>query len=346
MADNRTKRSATKSTAQPMAAKSDTQKWNIPPQQRPLSSSSSTTPSAPLISSKTSAAIDALFDSGYDSQTVSKSSIDFDADFDSKCVISDAKSTSSMSATTTTSVADIDRKSAEHKWSDSGVSIATDSGLNLDEEFADQSAYDGDDSAGGLVGRSGGAVSLREAFTPDQDGDTYLHLAIIQGLADVAYALIRMAPDPDFLDATNHLSQTPLHLAALTGQSHIVRRLVISGATVDLRDRHGNTALHIACAQSDYTAVCQLISPIRDRELHSAHVVNYTVDSQHLPVHYLELRNYEGETSLHLAAYHKNKNIIELLVKCGVDVNAQVVNLSYALLCGSISGEWVLWWVS
>ncbi|CAG2176521.1 unnamed protein product, partial [Oppiella nova] len=39
------------------------------------------------------------------------------------------------------------------------------------------------------------------------------------------------------------------------------------------------------------------------------------------------------ETSLHLAAYHKNKNIIELLVKCGVDVNAQVVNLSYALLC-------------
>ncbi|CAG2181050.1 unnamed protein product, partial [Oppiella nova] len=102
-----------------------------------------------------------------------------------------------------------------------------------------------------------------------------------------------MAPDPDFLDATNHLSQTPLHLAALTGQSHIVRRLVISGATVDLRDRHGNTALHIACAQSDYTAVCQLISPIRDRELHSAHVVNYPVDSQHLPVHYLELRNYE-----------------------------------------------------
>jgi ankyrin repeat protein len=34
-----------------------------------------------------------------------------------------------------------------------------------------------------------------------------------------------------------------------------------------------------------------------------------------------------GETCIHLAAYNTNKNIIELLVKSGADVNAQVIHL-------------------
>ena len=88
--------------------------------------------------------------------------------------------------------------------------------------------------------------------------------------------------------------QTPLHLSALTRQTTIVRRLIISGATVDLRDRHGNTALHIACAQSDLDTVYQILAPISEKEKMIANVVNYPINVKPLPVHFLELMNYEG----------------------------------------------------
>jgi ankyrin repeat protein len=70
--------------------------------------------------------------------------------------------------------------------------------------------------------------------------------------------------------------------------------LIISGATIDLRDRHGNTALHVACAQSDFDSVQAIILPIHEREIRAADVVNYPIDVQRLPNDLLELRNYEG----------------------------------------------------
>ena len=83
-------------------------------------------------------------------------------------------------------------------------------------------------------------------------------------------------------------------MAALTRQPYIVRRLIISGATVDLRDRHGNTALHIACAQSDLDSVIQILSPITEKEVIDTKVVNYPITAHHLPNEFLELRNYDG----------------------------------------------------
>lgn len=42
-----------------------------------------------------------------------------------------------------------------------------------------------------------------------------------------------MAPEPIYLDIQNDDAQTPIHLAALTGQSEIVRRLLVAGAEVN-----------------------------------------------------------------------------------------------------------------
>lgn len=41
-------------------------------------------------------------------------------------------------------------------------------------------------------------------------------------------------------------SQTPLHLALIVGNFPAVEVLLREGASVLLRDRHGNTALHLA----------------------------------------------------------------------------------------------------
>ena len=84
-------------------------------------------------------------------------------------------------------------------------------------------------------------------------------------------------------------------MAALTRQPQVVRRLIISGATVDLRDRHGNTALHIACAQSDLETVYEILAPISQKDVIAVQkMVNYPIGAQRLPNEFLELRNYEG----------------------------------------------------
>lgn len=59
-----------------------------------------------------------------------------------------------------------------------------------------------------------------------------LHLAIINEIPHIIWAIIRLAPAPWLLDLKNDDAQAPIHLAALTRQSNVVRRLVISGAKV------------------------------------------------------------------------------------------------------------------
>lgn len=59
-----------------------------------------------------------------------------------------------------------------------------------------------------------------------------LHLAILHEVPDIASAMIYLAPVPQFLDIKNDDVQAAIHLAALTEQSNIVRRLLIAGATV------------------------------------------------------------------------------------------------------------------
>lgn len=49
--------------------------------------------------------------------------------------------------------------------------------------------------------------------------------------------------------------QTPLHLAVITHQTYIVRKLIEGGADVNLMDRHGQTALHLACQDGDVNCV-------------------------------------------------------------------------------------------
>ena len=53
--------------------------------------------------------------------------------------------------------------------------------------------------------------------------------------------------------------QTPLHLAVITRQPHMVQLLVEAGASVNFPDRKGNTALHLASARRD-TRILQILS--------------------------------------------------------------------------------------
>ena len=53
-------------------------------------------------------------------------------------------------------------------------------------------------------------------------------------LPEAVIALLQMCPHPALLDIFNDSRQTPLHLAVLTRQSQMARRLLLAGAKVSI----------------------------------------------------------------------------------------------------------------
>ncbi|XP_054741545.1 NF-kappa-B inhibitor cactus-like [Anastrepha obliqua] len=156
----------------------------------------------------------------------------------------------------------------------------------------------------------------------NDEGDTYLHLACLSGDEYIVCALIRLAIHSCLLNIRNDYGQTALHLAALTKQRRISRMLLLAGAEPDLRDRHGNTALHLACMSGDEQCVSALTMPFSASEINEAHRQNgYRPSSKIANV--LEIRNYNGEYCVHIAAEAGHLKILSILVQHGADINAR-----------------------
>jgi ankyrin repeat protein len=113
---------------------------------------------------------------------------------------------------------------------------------------------------------------------------------IIYMLIEEISFLINLATNPSELNIVNDMQQSPLILAAMTKQAHVVRRLLVAGADLLLPDRHGNTALHIAARNGDLDTVTALAEPLTASEACS---MKYTVETQRIPQN-MNLKNYEG----------------------------------------------------
>lgn len=116
-------------------------------------------------------------------------------------------------------------------------------------------------------------------------------MAIIQLAEAIALQLINLAPNHEWLNLVNTLLQTPLHLAVITRQEKIVRRLMAAGASVDVRDLHGNTPLHIATREGYQEIVNHLLKPVCYEETLEN---KYEIPYQRVPQD-LEAKNYEGK---------------------------------------------------
>ncbi|XP_035667782.1 NF-kappa-B inhibitor epsilon-like, partial [Branchiostoma floridae] len=132
------------------------------------------------------------------------------------------------------------------------------------------------------VGVVSGA-EIQMASWQDEDGDTPLHIAVVQGNVPLVERLLTLLSlGNKSVDTYNHLRQAPLHLAVITSQWPIVRMLVLGGACADLQDRNGQTAVHLACQRGSMTCLHTLIT-----------CTKHQLD--------LDIRNYEGLTPLHMA---------------------------------------------
>lgn len=146
-------------------------------------------------------------------------------------------------------------------------------------------------------------------FAQDDDGDTFLHIAVVQGDQPLSQFFIERMKLKG-VDIFNKLRQTPLHLAVITHQKYLVEKLVEGGADVNLMDRHGQTALHLACQNGDINSVFA----IRD-----------VTHRCHLQIR-LDLKNFQGFSALHVATLRGNKQLVETILDMGAEINDQDSN--------------------
>ncbi|MHC4203403.1 MAG: ankyrin repeat domain-containing protein [Planctomycetota bacterium] len=134
-----------------------------------------------------------------------------------------------------------------------------------------------------------------------------LHIAINRRRRDIVELLIQRGAD---VNAKDTYGCTPLQYAAQTGRTEVVQLLLEAGANISLRDDRGQTALHaiLVFSRPKYRGPkYRLSKETLILLLNNGAGVN--------------LKDKNGRSPLHLAVESADRDIVELLLDKGADVN-------------------------
>ena len=164
--------------------------------------------------------------------------------------------------------------------------------------------------------------------TTSSDGRTPLHLAAQYDNDDATRLLIGKGAA---IEATDSLFCTALHVAAWANSFGVASLLLGAGANIEATLRGGGTALHVAAKMIHYETACKLLD--RRANVHAVdkngmtalHMVasSYTYDADRL--HFLskaKTPHAHQKTRLPWAAQEHGKDVAQLLLKRGANVNA------------------------
>jgi cytohesin len=171
-------------------------------------------------------------------------------------------------------------------------------------------------------------------------GWTPLHYAAQYGDEKVVRALVAGKAD---IDAKNLDGQTPLVVAVAWGKNTVVKTLLEAGANVEIRDRNCRTPLLWALLNRNTEIVEFLLK-------HGAHMestIHFAVASADVErvekllkddPQLLSSKDDCGQTPLHYAARRGSKQLVELLLAKGAQINAQD-SVGYTPLVWAIKGD-------
>ncbi|XP_063190605.1 ankyrin repeat domain-containing protein 27 isoform X1 [Chroicocephalus ridibundus] len=143
--------------------------------------------------------------------------------------------------------------------------------------------------------------SIITAFSRDDRGYTPLHIAAICGQTSLVDLLVAKGA---IVNATDYHGSAPLHLACQKGYQNVTLLLLHYKASTDIQDNNGNTPLHLACTYGHEDCVKALVY----YDVHSCR---------------LDIGNEKGDTPLHIAARWGYQGIIEVLLQNGANPEIQ-----------------------
>ena len=162
-----------------------------------------------------------------------------------------------------------------------------------------------------------------------EDGNSFLHLGVRAGNADIVKFLVSNGADVNIKDI---YGQTPIQIAPHSGNAEVVIQLVSNGAEINIKNSIGRTPLHDAAYHAQFQIVKYLISQgaeidtkdIRNKTpLHDAIIGNNVEISKYLITKGAEVnaRDGDGKSVFHYAVINENLELIKYLVSSGANVN-------------------------
>ncbi len=154
-------------------------------------------------------------------------------------------------------------------------------------------------------------------------GETPLLWGAREGQYEIAEFLIAKGADVNIHSGDTLTS--PLHLAAEMGHERLVRLLLDSGASVDLKDRVGHTPAIRAMQQNHRNVVAILAEAGAEINLHLAAYLGDVATAQRLieTGSNVNVRDDLGYIPLHYAAQQGQAEVTGLLIDNGADVDAE-----------------------
>uniref|UniRef100_A0A3B4TAR4 Ankyrin repeat domain 52a n=1 Tax=Seriola dumerili TaxID=41447 RepID=A0A3B4TAR4_SERDU len=142
--------------------------------------------------------------------------------------------------------------------------------------------------------------------TPDNFGRTCLHAAASGGNVECLNLLLSSGTD---LNKRDIMGRTPLHYAAANGRYQCTVTLVSAGAEVNEPDQTGCTPLHYSAASQAFSRLENFND--EDEAKESYFCLEHLLDNGADP----SMVNSKGYSAVHYAAYHGNKQNLELLLE-------------------------------
>jgi len=161
-----------------------------------------------------------------------------------------------------------------------------------------------------------------EVNAEERGSETPLHAAVTEGHKEIAELLIAKGAD---INAKNDSSRTPLHYAAKSGQKDVVELLIAKGADPNVKNKWDRTPLDNAVAEGHKEVVKLLIENGADASLHVVARLGDLARVKSLIENGADVnaKDKKRQIPLHAAVAEGHKEIAELLIAKGADVNVK-----------------------
>ncbi|MBL7185067.1 MAG: ankyrin repeat domain-containing protein [Phycisphaerae bacterium] len=200
-----------------------------------------------------------------------------------------------------------------------------------------QAAADGDLEQVKLHISSGADVNAK-----DQRGRAAVHRAAYAGHIEVVRLLIEHGAD---VNVEDKLKRTPLEHAAVASRTKVVKLLIEEGANPNARNEDRATPLHVAASSTDKDTVRLLIDEGADVTLKDAagktplHAAMMSANPGRREIVDIIVATGKVPSTIHLAAYMGDLAKVKTFIEEGVAVNEKGVGAVTALHCAAAGGR-------